>query len=285
VLLGAIEAAVTQHRLVTSERVLLEQTLHGSIQTLVDVLALTNPVLFGRSLRIKQRVAAMAETLALDDRWQVEVTAMLSPLGCAALPAEVAEKVYEGRPLSSDEDAMVARVPAITEQLLGHIPRLDTVRAILACFARAATWAPSQDEAMARIALRAQLLRVATDFETLLTGGMSSGQAIGLMKSRLGRYDPLVLSALADITSVEPESTAVREVMLSGLRVGMVISDDVTSAGGLLIAAKGYVVTETFLTRVLNSRRDPVREPVRIVIDRVPSGAAQLDEECVQSRA
>ena len=42
-MMGALEAAVEQHRLITSERVLLEQTLHGSIKALTDILALANP--------------------------------------------------------------------------------------------------------------------------------------------------------------------------------------------------------------------------------------------------
>ncbi|MEP7306142.1 MAG: response regulator [Acidobacteriota bacterium] len=130
-LILAVEAALEQHRLVTAERVLLEQTLHGSIEALTDVLALTSPVSFGRAIRIKLLVSEMAALLAMPERWQVEVAAMLSQLGCLTLPAETLENVYYGRTLSADEEQMVARLPALTEQLLGRIPRLETVRAIL----------------------------------------------------------------------------------------------------------------------------------------------------------
>ena len=138
-LLAAVAAAVEQHRLITAERVLLEETLHGSIKTLVDVLSLANPLSFGRATRIKQHVSDLADKLAIRERWQVEVAAMLSQLGCIVLPAEVAEKLYYGRPLSPQEDAMVARLPAVTEQLLGNIPRLEVVRGILASLSAAAS--------------------------------------------------------------------------------------------------------------------------------------------------
>src|SRR6185503_19614862 len=81
--------------------------------------------------RIKQHVSDLADKLEIRERWQVEVAAMLSQLGCIVLPAEVAEKLYYGQPLSPQEDAMVARLPAVTAQLLGNIPRLEVVRGIL----------------------------------------------------------------------------------------------------------------------------------------------------------
>src|SRR5882757_4156377 len=53
---AAIDAAVIQHRLMTAEKVLLQETLVGCIKALIDVLAITNPVAFGRTNRV-QRLA------------------------------------------------------------------------------------------------------------------------------------------------------------------------------------------------------------------------------------
>src|SRR5438128_895627 len=44
VLFATLESAVEQYRLITSERVLLEQTLRGSIKSLIDILSLANPL-------------------------------------------------------------------------------------------------------------------------------------------------------------------------------------------------------------------------------------------------
>src|SRR5882672_2539455 len=67
-LLSAVDAAVEFNRLMVSERVLLNQTLHGSIKALTEVLALTNPTAFGRATRVKQHVTALADKLALQER-------------------------------------------------------------------------------------------------------------------------------------------------------------------------------------------------------------------------
>ena len=55
--------AVELHRLKSAEKVLLEQTLRGSIQALTDVLGLASPVAFGRAGRIKRRVVELAEEM------------------------------------------------------------------------------------------------------------------------------------------------------------------------------------------------------------------------------
>ena len=93
VFLAAIEAGVAQHRLITAEKVLLEQTLRGSLRTMTEILALANPVLFGRAGRIKRTVTELEKQLGVDDHWQIEVAAMLSQIAQVSLPTEVAEKL------------------------------------------------------------------------------------------------------------------------------------------------------------------------------------------------
>src|SRR5262249_43678615 len=124
-LLSAVDAAVELHKTTVAEQTLLEQTLHGSIKMLTEVLSITNPVSFGRAQRIKQHVTSLLDKLELGERWQVEVAAMLSQLSSFTLPPETLEKVYYGAQLTPEEQAMLDRAPDVTEQLLGHIPRLE----------------------------------------------------------------------------------------------------------------------------------------------------------------
>jgi len=98
---------------------------------LTDILSIQNPLVFGRATRAKTNVSALATDLGLKDRWAVEVAAMLSPIGTVTLPQETVEKLYEGKPLAPNEQAMVKRLPAVTDQLLANIPRLEPVREIL----------------------------------------------------------------------------------------------------------------------------------------------------------
>lgn len=86
IMVRTLEAAVDQHNLVTSRRALLEQTLEASIRALTDVLALASPTAFGRATRAKDHVTALLDHFQIEDRWEAEVAAMLSQIGCVSLP-------------------------------------------------------------------------------------------------------------------------------------------------------------------------------------------------------
>jgi len=267
-LLSAVDAAVEFNRLMVSERVLLNQTLHGSIKALTEVLALTNPTAFGRATRVKQHVTALADKLALQERWQVEVAAMLSQIGSIALPAETVEKLYYGQSLSEAESAMVARMPIVVEQLLGHIPRLEVVRAILAHQQKPFSqtdlgWGDDETRLVARAA---QMLSVACDFEELVARGISVALALDTLRGRKGRYDPVVLEALASVRGSTTARVEVRELPISALRVGMLCAEDVKLRNGTLVVGHGFEITASFIERIRNFAPGSVKEPVRVIL-------------------
>jgi len=266
-LLAALAAAAEQHRLVTAERVLLEQTLRGAVQTLVDVLSITNPAAFGRATRIKQHASEIAAQLGMEERWQLEVAALLSQLGCITLPADTAERACYGQPLSDAEQAMVAHVPAVTEQLLANIPRLEPVREILAAWPRSRRGdVPPDDPRKAALQRAAHVLRVAVDFDLLESQGHDSAIAVDTLRGRHDQYEPAVVAALVALRAAATRRKHVREVPIAAVGLGMVFAEDVRLAGGALLVARGYEVTQGFLERIRNFRPGTVKEPVRVVV-------------------
>lgn len=93
---------------------------------------------------------------------------------------------------------MVARAPAVTQRLLAHIPRLGTVRAMLAIFAGMevpeALASPEEEELTRQ---GARLLRVAADFDALLSEGHTPGLAVDILRGRGTAYDTRALEALS----------------------------------------------------------------------------------------
>jgi CheY-like chemotaxis protein len=266
-LLKTVEAAAEQHRLRVAERVLLEKTLHGSIKMLTEILAITNPLAFGRAGRIKSLVTQMADKLGEKERWQVEVAAMLSQLATITLPEEAAEKLYYGAPLTPAEQQMVERAPDVTQQLLGHIPRLETVREILAAQSRPISKRDQDGSDEQRIIQRgAQLLRAAMDFDALEAKHGSGPEAINMMRATADKYDAAMLTALDEISGSKPQVDVIREVSLSALKAGMVFASDVKLSNGTLFVARGYEITDGFLARLKNYRSGSVREPVKVII-------------------
>ena len=267
-LLAAVEAGVELHRLVIAERVLLEQTLHGSIQVLSEVLALTNPLAFGRATRVRQIVTDLAERLGLSERWQIEVAAMLFQLGAVVLPSETSEKLYYGIALTPEEQEMASNVPVTTAKLLDHIPRLEGVREILAGYAKPyrPRDTPPADPLKAKFARAAQVLKIAVEFDALEAQRGGRVAALDALRGRAEQYLPEALEALQGLYGGAPRRSAVREMSLAGLKEGMVFADDVKLTTGTLLVPRGYEVTNSFLVRVRNFRAGSVREPVRVVV-------------------
>jgi FixJ family two-component response regulator len=249
-LLSSIYHAVEHHNLVTAERVLLEQTLRGVIKTLTGVLAVTSPVSFGRAARVRAKVSKLAAALALPDRWQVEVAAMLSQLGGIVLAPDTAERVYHGQPLAEDEERAVARVPEITDQLLANIPRMEDVRGILAASSKPYLYFEAiEEEREARLARAGHVLKIAIDFDVLETTHRSSVAAIDALQARAGDYDASVLAALPVLLG--PGSThEPRKVPYADLRTGMIVAEDVHIDSGALLVARGLELTAGMVERM-----------------------------------
>jgi CheY-like chemotaxis protein len=265
-LLSAVESALEQHRLVTAERELLEKTLYGSIKALTDVLALANPAAFGRATRVKQVVAAMAAHLAIRERWQIEVAAMLSQLGAISLPAETVERIYHGHTLSDDERKQLVTASKMVDAVLANIPRLEVVRAMLARL-----WSVSTDAVVSTITERAlvdqgaSLLRAAVEFDLLEAQGNAADVAISLLRSQAGAHPARVLDALAAVRGEAARRDDVREYPLGAVAVGMIFADDVRLTTGALLVPRGFEVTPSLIERVRSLRPGAVNGLVRVI--------------------
>jgi response regulator RpfG family c-di-GMP phosphodiesterase len=268
-LIQSVHAALEQYRLVTAERELLEQTLNGAIKTLADVLAVVSPSAFGRASRVRQLVGALARHLEIADVWEVEIAATLSQLGCVSVPEDILRKAACGQPLSPAEVPILAGHPQIGHGLIAQIPRLDGVAEIIRCQGKrydgvgAAAGEPHGD----RIPLGARLLKVALDFDALVMAGRATPEALGELQRRSGEYDPRARTALAVIVQrriVEYQKTAID---VHDLEPGMVLTEDVVSAVGVLLVAKGQEVTPALKARLRNiADTTGFKEPIRALV-------------------
>src|SRR4051794_5527625 len=167
----AVDAGVIHHRLLTAERQILQETVIGCIKALTDVLALANPVAFGRATGIKRVAMEFAARLDCAEFWQLEAAAMLSQIGYLSLPAELVEKLYYDEKLTPEEQSAANDVPKVAIRLLEHIPRLEPVLQILMAL-------NSTDEQITRlgggtIGLATRVLAMTLHFDALVARGLS----------------------------------------------------------------------------------------------------------------
>jgi response regulator RpfG family c-di-GMP phosphodiesterase len=250
-LAAVLDAALTQYRLVTAERDLLEKTLRGSVQVLGEVLALVVPTAFGRAVRVQQLVRELAGLVDGAAVWEVEVAAVLSQLGCVAVPETVLAAVGRGAQLTPDEQRQMDALPHVTRDLLRPIPRLERVTEIIAYLDKpfGEPAGPTSVKCGKDIPPGARVLKVGFDFDTLVTRGIPRPQAVDHLKSRHGRYDPDVLAALEKLIRRETDPVY-REVSVGELVSGMVMAEDLFNDAGVLLLGRGNPITEPLKRRL-----------------------------------
>lgn len=244
---GGLDAALEQYRLRHAERLLLEGTVKGTIEVLAEVLALANPAAFGRATRVCSYVRHIVEQLKLPNAWQYETAALLSQIGCVAIPNDVFDRMEAGDPLAPDQLAMIERHPALARDLLKRIPRLHSVAEMIylqrASEPRAATDGSVQ--------AGGRILAAALDFEALISRGATARAALDALRSTGKTFDKSVLDALATADVLNQGSTT-KLVALSRFQIGMVLDEEIRNKDALLIVPRGHEVTESSLTRIRN---------------------------------
>ena len=257
---GAIEAGVVHHRLLIAEKVLLQETLIGCIRALVDVLAITNPVAFGRATRVKRLATELAASIGRPSFWQLEAAAMLSQIGYISLPIELVEKLYYGKRLTADEKVLADGAPLVAQKLLGRIPRLEPVMEILAATRQSRVELPD-----GLVKLGAGILNLVLEYDAQMAQGHSADVALSALRAQSARFDGKLIENLESLVGLAAGTPEVKEVPVGRLTPGMVFMDDLYTQIGTLLVPKGFEVSETFLERARNFGPGILQEKVRVL--------------------
>jgi len=257
---GAVEAGVIQHRLVTAEKVLMQETLIGCIHALIDVLAMTNPVAFGRANRVKRSVIDLAAAVGLKDFWQLEAAAMLSQIGYISLPPELVEKLYYGKRLTAEERVLAEGAPRVAQALLGRIPRIEPVMEIL----MASQDQKADEPGGGLLKSGADILRLILAYDSLIVAGNSVVASLQSLRSRAPIYGAALVETFAALVGNLVENEDIVELPVGSVKPGMIILDDLRTAVGTLLVPKGFEVTNAFLERKRNFDPLILQKKVRV---------------------
>jgi response regulator RpfG family c-di-GMP phosphodiesterase len=267
-LANALKAGLAQHRLITAERELLEQTLSGSIRVLCEVLALVNPEAFGRSSRITRYVESIAANLHVSELWSIKTAAMLSQIGCVILPESLLKKVYRGEVLTGEESQLFNQHPFVAYDLIAKIPRMKRVAEIIKFQDKYydGYGVPGDTQQDKTIPMEASILKVALDFDALESAGKSKAEAFGEMKQRKGWYDPTVIDAMKAAFAKEIQYE-IQMAVVADLREGMILAEGIQSSQHMLLASKGQQVTQSMVMKLQNfSKTGGIREPFAVLL-------------------
>ncbi|MFA7149285.1 MAG: HD domain-containing phosphohydrolase [Syntrophomonadaceae bacterium] len=274
VFLKQVYVGIEQYRLIHAERELLDQTLKGSIKVLVDILALVNPMAFSRLGLIRSLAKNLAIQLQVKDIWKVELAALLSQIGCVTVPPQILQQAFRQEDLNPQETALFYSHPQIGCDLLKHIPRMEEVAEAINYQMKNfdGSGYPPSSMGGEDIPVVSRILRVAGDFEVLISTSMPEMKAIRIMQEREGVYDPVILEVLkAEIIKLEQERTPILMAIYE-LMPGMILAEDILDGNGLVLITKYQEITDVLITRLKNyARMGMVQEPIKVISQRTVS--------------
>ncbi|MBF0462597.1 MAG: response regulator [Magnetococcales bacterium] len=244
---------------------ILNQTLAGTISIMTEVLSLANPLAFSRALRLRKLIQEIVKQIGRPDAWQFELSAILSQLGCITLPTNVLQNFQRGIIASAENQERYEHYPELSAKLVSHIPRLEEIAQMVKTHLTPPC-APFLGDLQTRPAavLGAQILKLTIDYDTQKLYGISSVMAIRRFRRDRRDYDPLLVTILESVVMTEKEE---QEVMLHGLRVGMVLAADMVDREGGCVMRQGTELTVSILNLIHSlNRESTIQQPILVLV-------------------
>lgn len=256
------------------ERVLLEETLAGSVRLLVDVLAMVAPDALERGQRLRDSMMPFARAINAESLWELELGALLSSLGYTSVPPSVLQKFTDGSPLTIEEAKLRRDIPMIGHNLLVTIPRMEGIAKIIRYQRHNFDGSTEPNSGMAgeALPLGARMLKILNDRLDLEDNGVVKRDAFLTMKGLEGHYDPtLLVKCFACFGTFMANPISAKLPVLSvhahDLKPGQVVVAAITGRTGAILANSGLRLTVPVIERIRNYERTKEVMPPFLVQD------------------
>lgn len=271
-LIKNIKDGIRQYELVTAERDLLGKTLGGSIRVLTDLLALAKPQAFYRAQRIRSLVKKLASVINNEDYWQIEISAMLSQVGCVTIPDDILKKAYGGRMLTEYEMVMFQNHPLIAAEMIQNIPRMERIAEIIKYQEKNynGNGIPTDEISGNTIPTGARILKIILDFDKLINAGKEPESALSIMKKQDDIYDKELLQKINDAllqNATKSRKFINQELLIKQLTEDMYLAEDIVSAEGVILGSVNQKITRALIITFKNYEiNKQIKEPIKVLV-------------------
>ena len=264
-----IGACLEKYRLIKAKQEFLEKTLRGSIKVLTNTLSFLNPVAFGKASRKCRLVGKIAKEMKVKKTWELEIAAMLSPLGCITVPPVILDKISRGVQLLPKEEKIFSEHPKIGHDLIVNLPHLEKAAKIVANQNKHYDFDEKANLSSLNkidVPFGVQILRVAKDFEAFISSGIKPAEALDKIRDKETDYNQSIVDALSSLVS-EKSAQETRYVKIEQLSVGTIFVENLKSTTGQLLCPKGTEIDGSLLSRIKNfSLEMEIVEPVKVIV-------------------
>ncbi|MBP7690330.1 MAG: response regulator [Anaerolineales bacterium] len=241
----------------------LEENLLDVIRLLTGVQELRNSSMAGRAQRVAEAARWLAHAVHLTESEQrdVELAASLHDIGKLGMPDRVFHK--DTYSLSREDQELIKQSPLLGAALLSTIPSLTTVARLVR---HQGEWYNGRGYpdglAGESIPIGARIIALVDAYEKY------GGERRVLLQGEGHRFDPRLVREFIrylDERRVAAQSGTEMRVDPAELREGMVLTRDLYTGRGLLLATSGKEVDRPTLDKIRNfNRADPIQGRVYV---------------------
>lgn len=253
-LVQVIQEGVQRYQVLLAERELLEQTLSGSIEMLIEALSLASPTIFGRASRLRDDMVLLSEAIGLTPSWELETSAMLSQIGLLTAPDALIEKIMREQKLTQSESDTYRQQAQIGAELVRKVPRLNAVADNIELQYKnydGSGFPTDKFITAEEIPLGARMLRVLQAMHDGMNSGRTRKATLQKMRESVGYYDPELMDAL-EKSAAGIASSSEQKVFVSVVHAGQVLSQDIFNRSGTLVMREGQELSN-YLAEKLRS--------------------------------
>ena len=226
------------------ERDLLERTFQGSVDVLIEVMALAKPDVFGRSARLAEVAVEVGERVGLDESWALRTSAMLCHIGCMHGSDELLSKLADGEELSDAQRKEYAQFINQGADLLQKIPRLEDVAEAIRF--QAVVQTSDAAEELEDGSLISRVLQAVLAADACESRGVTGKEVVLELREDADFYHGDVLAALEESILARADDQ-VKTVTVSMLNQNMVLAEDVKDENGVLLVCRGWQTKSTVI--------------------------------------
>lgn len=235
----------------------LELLLVSGVQLMSDILATARPEVFQKAAKVQRWARRLRPHLPIQKFWELDLAALLYPLGVISLPDDLAAKYGSDLPLTDEELLRVEESGLVASRLIANMPRMEGI-------ARAVFYAhrgfdgsgwPKDGPSGMDLPEASRVLKVLIDLADEATGSERTREAaFKKLGMHAERYDPRVLKVAGRVLLI-PQTMPSEErlqIVPALARPGDVLVHDLTDADGRLLLSAGTVLTELGARRLFS---------------------------------
>jgi len=263
---SVLRAGIRQYQLTLSKKELLGRTYIGIVNVLSQILALVNPVAQNKANRLKKYCKHMINEMHFEDKFIVEIAAILSQLGCITIPQDVLERHEQGCILKEEELQEIKKNNINVIKLLMDIPIFEDIAEIISLSEKHLNNNKStNDKKEKNIRTSGKILQVAKGLDRYIMSGVSPADAISMLR------DDIFFNANEIVDSLNTydfnQKNMIKIYIYSNeLNTKMIIESDIYSSNGVLLIKKGQHVTYPILSSLINfSKNIGIIEPFAVL--------------------